>query len=116
MISLICVDIVLVNMLQINQRTLMENANQDLVHKALVGLTIEQVLLKIGKPIYDKAASVLNEKYQCYIFDCYDNPQYLSTVLEELFGDARHVVVKEIKKELMIFSHKYRISQFVEAI
>ena len=103
-------------MLQINQRLLMENANQDLVHKALVGLTIEQVLLKIGKPIYDKAVSVLNEKYQCYIFDCYDNPKYLGTILEELFGDAHHVVVKEIKKELIEFSHKYQMAQFVKAI
>ncbi|MDE1843465.1 MAG: hypothetical protein KGH95_07440 [Thaumarchaeota archaeon] len=94
----------------------MKNANYDLVHKALVGLTIEQVLLKIGKPIYDKAVSVLNEKYQCYIFDCYDHPQYLGLVFHELFGDAHHVVVKEIKKELIEFSHKCQISQFLEAI
>lgn len=103
-------------MLQVKQCTIIENANQDLVYKALATLAIERSLLKIGQPIYDKVVSVLNERYQCHVPNCYDNPEYLSEALKEIFGNAYHVVVNEIRKELIEFSYKTQIIQFMKAI
>jgi hypothetical protein len=103
-------------MLQANQYTLTGNTSQDLVYKALTSLTIERTLLKIGKPVYDKVVLMLNKKYQCYIPDCYEHPEYLGEILKEVFGNSNVAIVKEIRKELHEFSHKDQITRFIELI
>ena len=90
--------------------------NNDLLHKALVCLAIETALIKIGKPIYDKVLHDLFEKYQCYLTDCYEHPEYLNDVLKGLYGNSHDAIVKSIKKQLEEFSYKKPIERFLQAI
>ena len=53
--------------------------------KALVSIAIEKSLLKVGNPVYDLVITKLKEKYDCYLPDCYDHPEYLSEILSGLY-------------------------------
>ncbi|MGI0026418.1 MAG: hypothetical protein ACREAD_01065 [Nitrosopumilaceae archaeon] len=90
--------------------------NNNLVQKALVTLTIEMTLFEIGKPTYDKVVRDLYKKYQCYLPDCYERPEYLNETLKELYGNAHNIVVEKIKKQLEEFSYQKPIERFLEVI
>ena len=68
--------------------------------RALIALSIEKVLLDIGKPILDKVANKLYKEYQCYIPDCYEHPDYLNNVLRSVFGNSYLTIAEAIKLEL----------------
>jgi hypothetical protein len=55
------------------------------VKKALVSLALEESLLEIGgsKLLYD-VFRILYEKFQSYLPDCYDHPEYLGDIFAEL--------------------------------
>ena len=93
----------------------MTNDN-DLVKKALVSLVIETTLLEIGREAYDKIVHDLYKKYQCYLPDCYDHPEYLNEILKELYGNAYNVVVEKINKQLEEFSYHKSISNFLKIL
>ena len=88
----------------------------DRIKKALVTVTIEKVLLDIGKSIYDKVVEKLNRNYNCYLTDCYENPEYLSETLNELFGNSCRCIMNSIAKQLTEFETKESISRFVKVI
>ena len=90
--------------------------DNDLVKKALVSLVIETTLLEIGKETYDKVVRDLHKKYQCYLPDCYDHPEYLNEILKDLYGNAHNVVVEKINKQLEEFSYHKSISHFVKIL
>ena len=88
----------------------------DKITKALVTVTIEKVLLDIGKSIYDKVIEKLNKTYNCYLTDCYENPEYLSKALNELFGNSSRCIMKSIAEQLTEFQTKESISRFVKVM
>lgn len=90
--------------------------DNDLVKKALVSLVIETTLLEIGKETYDKVVRDLHKKYQCYLPDCYDHPEYLNEIFKDLYGNAHNVVVEKINKQLEEFSYHKSISHFVKIL
>ena len=88
----------------------------DRIKKALVTVTIEKVLLDIGKSIYDKVVEKLNRNYNCYLTDYYENPEYLSETLNELFGNSSRCIMNSIAKQLTEFETKESISRFVKVM
>lgn len=87
--------------------------NMGNVHKALVTLSIEQNLLSIGRPIYDKVIERLQKKYHCYLPDCYDYPEYLHDVLHDLFGDSGHLMAQSIITQVDEFKETKKIQNFI---
>ena len=81
--------------------------------KALVVLAIEKTLLEVGRPTYDEVLGKLNEDYQCYLSDCYENPEYLSRVLKELYGPSHRAIIVSIKKYLAETSTQEDIAKFI---
>ncbi len=69
--------------------------------KALATLSIEKVLLKMGRPVLEKVSNKLQKEYKCYIPDCYDHPEYLENVIKSLYGNAHRTILDEIKDELV---------------
>jgi hypothetical protein len=69
--------------------------------KALATLSIEKVLLKMGRPVLEKVSNKLQKEYKCYIPDCYDHPEYLENVIKSLYGNAHRAILDEIKDELV---------------
>ena len=79
-------------------------------------MAIELTLLEIGKEMYDKVVNMLYERYQCYIPDCYEHPQYLSEIFYELYGNTSNVVIEKIRKQLEEFSYQESIAKFLKEL
>jgi hypothetical protein len=90
--------------------------NEDTINKALLSFCIELVLLRMGKPQYDKVVSKLEKEYDSYIPDCDKNPEFLKRVLQDIFGGAYSDIISEIKKEIgEAYSKKYFVD-FIAAM
>ena len=77
---------------------------------------METTLLGIGKDVYDKVVHDLYKKHHCYLPDCYEHPEYLKEILQELYGNAHNVVVEKIKKQLEEFSNHESVANFVKIL
>ena len=88
----------------------------DKIYRALVSLAIEKSLLGIYQGMYQQVLHLLNTKYNCDIQDCYYHPEYLTGVLEEIFGDTRKFVVKSIRQDLKEFKNNRSIEKFLDTI
>ena len=86
------------------------------IQKAMVTVAIEKVLLDIGKPIYDKVLKTLYEKHHSYLPDCYEHPEYLVDVLRQTYGFSYKFIIKNIELELIEFSYKHKIQNFLTVI
>ena len=91
-----------------------KNSNQ--VKKALVSLAIETTLLEIGKPTYDEVSHKLFKDYKCYLPDCYEHPEYLKTILKDLYGNSSAIIIENIKKQLEEFEAQKGVDTFVLGI
>ncbi len=61
---------------------------------------VEVVLMRRGNANYHLVLAKLGSLYDCKIGDCYDHPQYLKTVLREVYGDEYSSVISQIKSYL----------------
>jgi len=91
-------------------------ATQEQIGKGLVTLATEKALLDVGKPTYDKVVEMLYSKYHCYLPDCYEHPEYLSSVLKTLFGKSGQMIVELIRPQLEDFKYKKPIANFLKVI
>lgn len=85
------------------------------LEKALVTLSIEKVLLDIGKPVYDLVLERL-EADKITIPDLCEKPEYLKNLLEELFGSSYTEIIKTIKTYLDEFSNRNQIKSFINSL
>lgn len=102
-------------MLDFNRFFMLE-ATDEQIKKALVTITIEKILLEMGKPVLDTFTKKLYKNYSCFIPDCYDNPEYLSQVLTEMYGNSSKTIVSEIMTDLEEFSDQKPIANFIKVI
>lgn len=86
------------------------------VMKALTALAIEKTLTDIGKPVYEKVVNNIYKKYQSYIPDCYEHPEYLKEVLKELYGNSYDVIVRSIEGQLYEFAYKKKMETFLTVL
>ncbi len=90
--------------------------DDDKIMKALIAIVVEQTLLEIGKPFYEKVIHLLNEKYNSYLPECSDHPEYLNKVLQQLLGNSYIEVIKAIESNLGEVSLKKPAREFLKAI
>lgn len=69
-------------------------------------LAIVKVLEGIGRPILEQVCSRLYSKYNCYLIDSYDHPEYLADVLKELFGVSYKDIIKTIEENVEDYPDK----------
>ena len=84
--------------------------------KALVVLAIEKALFEVGKPTYNEVVAKIHKDYYCYLPDCYENPEYLSRALKELYGQSHLAIIESIKKHLGEMSTQEGIANFIMKI
>lgn len=94
----------------------LEYTDSNQAKKALVSLAIEIVLLEIGKPTYDEVIHKLFQVYKCYIPDCYEHPEYLKTILQDLYGSSSISIIESIKKQLEEFENQKGVDVFIAGI
>ena len=56
--------------------------------------------MRRGNVNYNLVLAKLNSLYDCKIIDCYDHPEYLKTVLREVYKEDCNSVIMEIRLEL----------------
>lgn len=92
------------------------DATDSQIRKALVALTIERVLIRMGDLVLNEVTSRLYNDYKCYIPDCNDHPEYLKAVLQDLYGTSHTTIVKSIEKNLEEFAYQKPIGKFLTVI
>ena len=81
--------------------------------EALVTLSVEHALLKMGNPELELVKSRLKEEYNCEISDSLKHPEYLKKILKELFGNAYQDILKTINVRLQKTNMDKPIIQFL---
>jgi hypothetical protein len=61
---------------------------------------VELVLMRLGDANYHLVMAKLGSLYHCKIMDCYDHPEYLKTVLKDVYKEKYHSVVSQIHSYL----------------
>ena len=93
--------------------SIMIDASDHEIKKALVTISVKKALKEIGEPVYLEVTKRLEKNYNCYIPDCYENPKCLNMVLRELYGDAYINIINSIEINLESFSHDKTIQRFI---
>ena len=86
------------------------------VKRAIVALAIEQALLNIGKVTLEEVGKTLYSKYQAYFPDCYEHPEFLNSVLKDLYGKSFTTIVDSIRKQLGELASQKPIAEFLVKI
>jgi hypothetical protein len=96
--------------------SLLEGHGYDKVRKGLVSVVLEKALFDIGAGAYYKVIDELKKRYQCYLPDCYEHPEYLSVILKDLYGNSYRGIIKSISQELEEFSYQKPIAKFIDIL
>jgi len=94
-----------------NPRLSTENSRRE-----LVSYVIDKALLKIGRSCFEKVTEQLHTDYNCQIADCYENPEYLKRILNDLYGRSYQVIVDTIYAELWDYATNQNIRKFLNRI
>lgn len=73
---------------------------------------IEMVLMMRGNANYHLIVAKLNSVYGCSILNCCDHPNYLLTVLKEVYPEEYDSIIDEIKSHLGELVHEKDIIRF----
>ena len=88
-----------------------------LIKKALVTLSIEEALVHMGgSNLLNEVLRILYEKHCCYLTDCYEHPEYLKIIFNEIDRGSRKVIVESINGKLKEFSYHKSIKKFLASI
>ena len=90
--------------------------SENSVKRALLALAVENTLLKMGKPEYEKVISKLENDYNCYIPDCHENPEFLKRVIQDIYGNAYDDIINEIRTELGEFASQKYFDDFIKVL
>jgi hypothetical protein len=88
--------------------------SNDAAKLALVSVSVESSLLGHDVQSYEQVTKMLEKKYGCLIYDCYDHPDYLNEILKTLPDDSYYCIVESIKKGLGEFVYIDGISEFLD--
>jgi hypothetical protein len=90
--------------------------DEDKMQKALVTLAIEQALIEFNNASFEIVTSKLLSDFECYLLDCYKNPEYLKKTLVDLYGDSYNIIVESIKQHLGEYVTRKGISKFLHRL
>jgi hypothetical protein len=89
----------------------------NLTKESLVSVSIESTLLKTGGiPLLDKVNYGLAKKFNSSIVECYEHPEYLKEIFQEILGEDWHDIPKSIVKDLTAFNYDDKVMKFIETV
>ncbi len=95
---------------KLNDKEIMTNS------KVLFATAVEDALNGMGGPTLEMVNHRLFQKYKCSVQDCLEHPEYLKTVLHDVFGYADIAVIAKIKKNLGEFSQEQPVGEFLKVL
>lgn len=82
-------------------------------YKAMVTFSVEVVLMRKGGPQYHLVLARLERDYNCKIFDCFEKPEYLKSVLRDVYGKEYQDIIENIAAELGEVVDEKEIAEFL---
>ena len=73
---------------------------------------VELVLMRHGNANYHQVMAKLGSLYGCKISDCYEHPEYLKSVLQDVYKGEYHSLVSQIKSYLAELANVQEIINF----
>ena len=86
------------------------------IRKTITALAIIKSLREVGVSDEEQVCDKLQQYYRCSISDCFDNPQYLRKVLDEIYGDRSREITKLIHHNLGEDANHISTEYFLEAL
>ena len=81
-------------------------------HKVALISCLEVVLMSRGNTKYNLLLAKLDSLYGSTIRDCYDHPEYLRTILKEVYAEDYNSILGEIKMQLDELVHEKDLADF----
>ena len=88
----------------------------DQMKKTMVTLAIKNTFLELGLDEFDKIVLMLQKDHNSTLEDCYDNPEFLKQVLQDLLGDSYSDVLSSLKENIKNISSHKSTENFLEAL
>jgi len=86
------------------------------MQKTLVTLAVKNTLLELGMEEFDKVMTMLQKDFNATLDDCFENPEYLKQVLEDLYGDSYQDILNSLKANMKEISMKSFSTDFMQAL
>ena len=86
------------------------------MQKTLVTLAVKNTLLELGMEELDKVMTLLQKDFNATLDDCYENPEYLKQVLEDLYGDSYQNILNSLKANMKEISMKSFSTDFMQTL
>ena len=85
--------------------------------KTMVTLALKNTLLQLGVQELDKVTDLLHKDYNCTLEDCYEYPQYLKQVLQDLFGNSyRDYILSSLTENMKDIMSQKSIKDFLQEL
>lgn len=84
--------------------------------RAALVLSIEIVLMRKGGPQYHQVLARLERDYECKIFDCYEHPEYLKAVLQDVYPNDYQRIIDDLIVELDEMATQKEIAEFLNLL
>jgi len=84
--------------------------------KTMVTLSIKNTLLELGVQELDKVVTLLQKDFNCTIEDCYEYPEYLKRVLQDLFGESYQDILNTLKENMKSISSQESVKEFLQIL
>ncbi len=85
-------------------------------YRELVQVAVEHALLDMGPPELARVKTKLKENFGITTEDVFDHPEYLKTVLYELFGNASSDIVYTMRRVFDKSINEEPIQKFIQII
>ncbi len=77
---------------------------------------VELVLMRRGNANYHLVLARLGSVYDCKISDCYEHPEYLKSVLKDVYKEEFNSIVSQIKSYLAELADVQEIIDFFKIL
>ena len=81
----------------------------------LMTIYVKASLLYFEKDALQKVTKHLENNYNRYLSDCFEEPEYLKKTLVELYGETPPII-NEIKQDLKNFAYHEKVKMFLQGL
>lgn len=85
-------------------------------NKTSVALSIEVVLIQTGTEKYRQVTKFIEEKFNADFLMCFDNPQYLRSALQQVYGNSFESIIEQIIIEINDLANNDDVKIFLEKL
>ena len=81
----------------VHKKRIMASSDQD--NRIAFATCIEIVLMRRGNVNYNTVLAKLQSLYKSWIYECVDHPEYLKSILKEVYVNDYYTIIEEIREE-----------------